>query len=367
MLEDPATLIESLFAGVAEDPPWLGFLRRLETALPCAYATIVLRQPSAGDAGTMIAPGGDTEGSRTYREKYYDQSPLTLLEDGVAQTLHALHSEAELQAMAWYRDVILGFGTHDLIAVNIRDPASGMTLRLRGARRTDAPMFGESERAWLQRLVPALKGALALYAERVTRSVQIELHELAAGHLGVGTAILNEQAELIHANGLFQSILAAGDGLVQRGRRLGCCAADGDAAFQAAVRRVLDQGVGQHVIVRRQDDRLPWSVLVEPVRAGVKSDAGARPAVLLLLRGPSPAAGTPATLLRDLFGLTPAEAKLAMRLAGGDSLNDAAVALGVARNTVRAQLQAIFSKTGVARQADLVRLLIQATGHIWRP
>jgi DNA-binding CsgD family transcriptional regulator len=61
------------------------------------------------------------------------------------------------------------------------------------------------------------------------------------------------------------------------------------------------------------------------------------------------------------FRLTPAEARLAMHLASGDSLRDAADALGVTYNTVRAQMRAIFDKTDIHRQADLVRLLHQST------
>lgn len=57
------------------------------------------------------------------------------------------------------------------------------------------------------------------------------------------------------------------------------------------------------------------------------------------------------------FRLTPAEARLAVHLASGASLIEAAEQFGVAHNTVRAQLRAIFDKTDTHRQADLVRLL----------
>ena len=65
----------------------------------------------------------------------------------------------------------------------------------------------------------------------------------------------------------------------------------------------------------------------------------------------------PATLLRDLFGLTPAEARLALELAHGASPRDAANRLGVTWNTTRTQLKAVLAKTGTNRQAALVRLL----------
>jgi DNA-binding CsgD family transcriptional regulator len=63
------------------------------------------------------------------------------------------------------------------------------------------------------------------------------------------------------------------------------------------------------------------------------------------------------SLLRASFGLTAAESRLALRLAAGATLADAADAFGVTQNTVRAQLRAVFEKTGARRQSDLIRLL----------
>lgn len=62
-------------------------------------------------------------------------------------------------------------------------------------------------------------------------------------------------------------------------------------------------------------------------------------------------------LMRSLFDLTPAEAKLAQSMAGGRTLEDAAADHGVSINTVRNQLRAILEKTGCTRQAELTALL----------
>jgi DNA-binding CsgD family transcriptional regulator len=61
--------------------------------------------------------------------------------------------------------------------------------------------------------------------------------------------------------------------------------------------------------------------------------------------------------LRALYGLTPAETRLAQRLAAGDELKAAAAQLGIGYGTARAQLAAIFRKTETKRQGELVRLL----------
>ena len=58
-----------------------------------------------------------------------------------------------------------------------------------------------------------------------------------------------------------------------------------------------------------------------------------------------------------IFRLTPAEARLAARLACGESLEEASERLAVSLGTARNQLKAIFTKTETNRQAELVALL----------
>jgi DNA-binding CsgD family transcriptional regulator len=64
-----------------------------------------------------------------------------------------------------------------------------------------------------------------------------------------------------------------------------------------------------------------------------------------------------AALLQEVFGLTKAEARLAMRLACGETLEDIAEEHDISISTARGQLKSVFAKTGASRQAELVVLL----------
>jgi DNA-binding CsgD family transcriptional regulator len=83
-------------------------------------------------------------------------------------------------------------------------------------------------------------------------------------------------------------------------------------------------------------------------------------AVFLADNAAQPAART--ELLKSLFELTPAEARLAEQLASGPSLSDAADNLGITIGTARTQLKSVFLKTDTSRQAELVRLLLLLPG-----
>lgn len=70
----------------------------------------------------------------------------------------------------------------------------------------------------------------------------------------------------------------------------------------------------------------------------------------------SPASGNE-RLLCTLFGLSPAEARLALGLVAGQKAEEYSRKAGVGIATVRSQLHSIFAKTHTGRQAALVALL----------
>jgi DNA-binding CsgD family transcriptional regulator len=62
--------------------------------------------------------------------------------------------------------------------------------------------------------------------------------------------------------------------------------------------------------------------------------------------------------LRDMYGLSAAEADVCWRIANGETPADIAANMGSTRETVRSQIKRIFAKTGTNRQPDLVRLVL---------
>jgi DNA-binding CsgD family transcriptional regulator len=68
----------------------------------------------------------------------------------------------------------------------------------------------------------------------------------------------------------------------------------------------------------------------------------------------------PIDLLRGHFGLTPAEARLALHLVAGETLRSAEAKLSISYETARTHLKNIFGKTGTRRQAELVIAIVTA-------
>lgn len=63
-------------------------------------------------------------------------------------------------------------------------------------------------------------------------------------------------------------------------------------------------------------------------------------------------------MLREAYGLTPAEERLALLILQGLRLAEAEAVLGIRHSTARTHMKRIYAKTGTRRQVELVRLLM---------
>ena len=93
--------------------------------------------------------------------------------------------------------------------------------------------------------------------------------------------------------------------------------------------------------------------------------AGATPQVALILRDLRQALPHfAAEQLRELFGFTAAEARVANALLAGGSVEEIASSTSVRRDTVRAHVKRMLAKTGTRRQSDLQKLLVKALPNL---
>lgn len=90
-------------------------------------------------------------------------------------------------------------------------------------------------------------------------------------------------------------------------------------------------------------------------------DTACTPGTLLILLDPLRAQHIDIEILQELYGLTPAESKLARALAMGDSLEQITNQFQISSHTARSHLKSILRKTGNNRQAELVSMLLLST------
>jgi len=176
-----------------------------------------------------------------------------------------------------------------------------------------------------------------------------------------GAIVTDAAGRVLAMNSAAERIVATADGLTLQDGVL----TPARAFEQAKLTNALDDLMRSpradfHAfVVGRPSGRLPYAVLITSLSiASDESDAAVRSVALVFLTDFDRRTEISPHLLRELFGFTCAEARLAAAIANGRSLREIAAETGQALPTLRAHLSAMFDKTGVKRQVDLVRLVL---------
>lgn len=164
-------------------------------------------------------------------------------------------------------------------------------------------------------------------------------------------------------NGRAETMVGRADGLVLDAGRLACRLPSQQPLLDRLIGKALfgdDLAVrGGWARLNRASGRRPYLALVSQLVAGDELIEAFRPNVLVIVSDPDDSAVPDSQALRELYGLTEAEARVAGALAGGHSVDSAANCLRISPGTLRSHLKHIFRKLGVARQQDLVKTLTE--------
>jgi len=184
--------------------------------------------------------------------------------------------------------------------------------------------------------------------------------------------VVDENGTVHFANQTAERMIARGTGLNIRQKRLHANRSEETAALQAAIASCVEtarSGGGEptgRIRISRADSGAPLSVLVIPLRPQAPWSRLYRPAAILFVSDPEHRVEIPRESLRREFGMTPAEAALALEILTGRGLQDASRRLHIMLSTARTHLAHIFHKTNTRSQAQLVRPILQSNATIDR-
>ena len=216
-----------------------------------------------------------------------------------------------------------------------------------------------------RRIAPHLTRSLDLASLLSARTASDEPLRMALDCAPSAAFLLDGGGRILHRNGAAEVVLRQGDGLTARHDRLVATTAAGRgglADLLAGCGSGSEGGTGRAggtLRIARPSGLAPYLLCVIPLPATAPRFAGPdEPGMLLFVSGADSAhPGTAATLLRRLFGLTAAEAKVGALIATGIGISAAARSLAVSHETARRQLSVCFAKLGVNSQAALARLV----------
>ncbi len=259
----------------------------------------------------------------------------------------------------FYQDYLGAWGMRRSLSTLVLDREADQVM-LGLVRGRERGLFDDEEIARLTRVVPHLQRACGMWLEWQRLHERSAAGEQACAATGLAWLGLDAQGRVLHASALAERLLQRADSVLVRAGRLGAHAPGDSAKIIRALAQVLRGEPPQEFMVAGrlsgpQACAVGVARLVEGGQAPGPVPARTCALVMLRPRDAKPAAS--AAGLAQLFGLTPAEAKVALALLAGQTPGEYAQASGLSMATVRTHLRALFAKTGTRRQAEAVQVL----------
>jgi hypothetical protein len=348
-------LLGELYAGTGNPEQMTAFMRALGD-LTGSHITSFLREDFANpSASTFMTTGASEDEILRYSEFVGDniwfQRTLPLLEEGAVLDGDRYVSQRELTASRYYDGFLRHIDTRHSVGICAAyQQQRGAFLTL--CRSAGLGAYDEESLQLFRRLAPHVVNAFSLQmqfehlnaqASQVTRQKR-------------GMFLLDSQWRWVGGNPVAEEMVATG---WWRGRiksRLEPVHSLTRTYWQSLQRKLQSDATQQVMAVNDKHGMLSAFASVHVYCSAAVGEH--TPCYVMFVRPLySPDTQAVNAQLMQIFGLTAAEAALALALRKHGDTAHAATAIGITEATARTRLQVVFEKTATRRQADLLLLI----------
>ncbi|MBY8605529.1 helix-turn-helix transcriptional regulator [Burkholderia arboris] len=355
----PSAWIDDIYAAALGDQRWETVLDGLRASVGVRMATLLSFDEAARVPAIEQAAGDDAAWvaacHHRYNTEFYLYDPVVPIAGNwpVGRWFEDVkHLPAQQRAHSvFYQEFLQPFGLGSISGLYIhRGEGAGAFLSVQSGPESEG--LSDDQRRTIEIMGAHISRALRIQARIGELEARVAAAESALDAIPVPVFLLGAQRELRYTNRAADQLIAAEPALrVVNGRFApeGCI---DDAQWRHAFAR------GGLLLRRATGEPLPLALIPVPEASRLARE---RPGVAALMTAAdlrSPAAR--AQRLRVFYGLSSAEAELAVLLCcDGRSPQECATLRGVSIGTVRAQIKSIYTKTDVARAAQLTSLVMQ--------
>ncbi len=357
---DPALtgIIDNIYEGSLEADRWQSALRGFldMTNGHAAFLAIVDNRQQNLLASTVVGPEESAMGDALdlYRDELVEIDPgfNIVRGDGGRFRFSDTSDEVTSDPSAWREFIQQDFGSgdyHSLISPTGGSLSVSIALHTHRAQTAITPEQ--------QRIHETVFSHLSRAARLLIRRPNFAQREDAL-------ILVDENAHILDATGSAEKILSAGDGMTVCQGRLRLTEERRQSVLQQHARRACNpqtaSSASSWITVRRNDEDSPWLVHFEPIPLLPLETEQKVYGCIIRLSGGGKVAGLDEDMVASIFGLTPREAQVALRLAQatGD-LKAIAADLGMGYETARSHSRAAMAKMGVGNRIELIRQLAQ--------
>ncbi len=364
------SLVHQVYDGTREPTPWTGFLEVLRRRLDANYVSMILRSPSPDRSWQVVFAGqARPDIAEAYNTFFYAVDPFVNLPVDRVVTVDEVVREEDWLRSAIFQEFLAPLGIRYYLGADIGD-GDEPSCRFRASRSSTGAPFDDADRALCQLLVPHIKSAVKLRSLLDVTEAERTLYAGTLERLSVGAVILDKKGKILRMNDAAAAILAERDGLSTINGTLHAAFGSENKEMHALIDRAIrsECSPSPHLVsgmsLSRKSGRPNLGIVVRTAPVTEWSESSDRPAVIVIIRDVEQKSHASLSILKRLYGLTPAESTLVLKLLEGLTVEDASEELGISRNTARCQLRGVFAKTGVTRQTELMRLLLSGVAPL---
>lgn len=358
------SLVDLIYSAATDVSLWPAVLDGISDAAGGVQTIFWATFHGAGAPPAFCSRGTAPEVLPLYSTHYHTLNVLAepcdrMFRTGTARYSHLAMTDGEFERSEFYNDF---FGPLDMhYSCGIKIPLDGeFQGYLTSQRAKRLGPFEETEGGALETLMPHLQRSLGLH----TRLAQMQSHILgmeaaldAFEHAVLG---LGCDGKVVLVSREAGALLRAGDGIRISNGELSTRDAAQNAHLKAAIAEAVrcqfaTSSVSASILIRRRSGA-PLQLTIIPHRSSLPGRSAL--AALIFIGDPARRSPSKAALLRALYGLSPAEARIADLLAEGLTVREIADRLTASLETTRFHTKKILAKTGARRQAELMRLMV---------
>ena len=355
------TIERALLEGVLSDDAWNDALMRVAGQVGASYVCVTSQNELTKQLDVLEPVKLPQSAVEAYVNDFQALNPTNLL--------RAMPKEGEqyldwvelghrfIERSPYYQDFLKPHGLGHIMAHCVGtfgNQSSNLSLH----RLAGEAAFGAEQAADLSALHGALNRSYAIRHQLRSLKRAQAWQRAALDTLSFPLMIVNQACGILQANRAAESWLS----------EPACpLSAKGEGSARWALLHIVQQALGKPGdIPRLASVRLSFDTphagaicVAIPLGDGGNETEASRYEAALLMIWPAKPREPVQQLLRQVFGLSLAELRVAKLLAVGHTPQEIAGLVAVAESTVRSHIKSIFQKTHVRRQHDLARLLTE--------
>jgi DNA-binding CsgD family transcriptional regulator len=368
-MESELSLIAAIYDAIIDPSRWQEVVRRIVEATRSVGGGIHIHQKNVVHLSALH--NIDPFYAEAFIETWHQHNPLfdmvaTMLPGELRSCTHCTQTD-EFRASAFFNEFLRPQGQADAVGLGLlHGPHFSGYLCLH--RSPEAIWVEPEEWHLLETLAPHLKRAAEVHQLLSRAKTTTDSLGMAIAAAGFAAFLLTSDCRIVFANGNAEDLMLRGAGLRCEHGRLVAATLALTKRLQALARDAArpdraQSDIGGTLELPRGEHRAPLVARVFPVAAdGAASIFDIdRPTVAVVVTDPAADFSAQVRRFGARYGLTPAETRMVAETISGNGLLAAATKLEVTEATARTHMKRIFDKTGVHRQAELVRRFFEAS------